>query len=271
MVVPPSPEEVASKASDHSILETFARGGYAVNGLLHLLIAGIVSRIALGGGGEAEPSGALQALADAPFGLVLLWIVFLGYAGLAIWQALDAVTGYRPGSEAASVADRLKDIAKAGVYVGLAWTSWRFVSGSGTDSGERTADFTSTLMSVPFGRFLVGLVAVAVAVVGGYHLWKGLTKRFLDDLEDNADGHLGDAVTVAGVAGYGSKGGALIMVAALFGWAAWTADPEESTGLDGAIQTASGSPIGVTLLVLVAVGFMAYGIYSFARARYAEL
>lgn len=264
-------KEAASTASNHSVLEAFARAGYAVNGLLHLLIAGIVSRIFLGGSGEAEPSGALQTLAQAPLGLVLLWVVFLGYAGLAIWQALDAVTGYRPGSETVSIADRLKDGAKAAVYAGLAWTAWRFVSGSGTDSGQSTADFTSALMSVPFGRALVGLVAVAVAVVGGYHLWKGLTRQFLSDLEDNADGHLGRAVTFVGVVGYSAKGGSLLMVAALFGWAAWTADPEEATGLDGAIQTASASPVGTTLLVIVAFGFLAYGIYSFARARYADL
>ncbi len=269
--VPQSPEDVASAVSDHPALKALARAGYAVNGVLHLLIAAIVARVVLGGGGEAEPSGALQAVAEAPLGGILLWVVFVGYAGLAIWQALDAVTGYRPGGDAASIADRLKDGGKAGVYAVLAWTTWRFASGGGTDSGESTADFTAALMSVPWGRGLVALVAVGVAVVGGFHIWKGLTRRFLRDLEGNADGHLGDSVTAAGLVGYAAKGAALIMVAALFGWAAWTADPQEATGLDGAIQTVSSSPFGATILVIVSVGFVAYGAYCFARARYARV
>ncbi len=269
--MPQNPKGVVSAISDHPALKVLARAGYAVNGVLHLLIAAIVARVALGGGGEAEPSGALQAVAEAPLGGVLLWVVFVGYAGLAIWQLFDAMTGYRPGGDAASIADRLKDFGKAGVYAALAWTTWRFASGGNTDSGESAADFTAELMSVPLGRVLVGLLGVAVGVVGGFHIWKGLMRRFLRDLEGNADGQLGDSVTAAGVVGYAAKGVALIMVAALFGWAAWTADPQEATGLDGAIQTVSGSPFGATILVIVSLGFIAYGAYCFARARYAEV
>ncbi len=248
-----------------------ARAGYAVNGLLHLLIAAIVVRIVIGQGGEADQSGALQAVAGAPLGEVMLWIGTVGYTGLAIWQVLDAVTGYRRGGKAASVADRVKDAAKAGVYAVLAWTTWRFASGGSTDSGESTADFTTALMGAPLGQALVAGVGLAVLGVAGYHAWKGLSRNFLDDLEDNADGGLGRAVITAGVAGYLAKGLALAIVGALFGWAAWTTDPQEATGLDGAAQALSGSPGGGVTLILIAVGFVAYGLYSFARARYARL
>lgn len=271
VIVTNSPHEVASAVADHSALKSLARAGYAVNGLLHLLIAAIVAQVGVGGGGEAEPSGALQAVAEAPFAAVVLWIVLLGYAGLACWQVLDATTGYRPGSESASLVDRAKDVAKAGVYAALGWTAWRFVSGGGTDSGESTADFTATLMGAPFGRFLVAAVAAGVIAVGVYHVWKGLTRAFLQDLKDNADGQLGRAVIVLGMIGYVAKGSSLILVGVLFGWATWTANPEEATGLDGAVATVSTSPYGTVILIVVSLGFAAYGIYSFARSRYARL
>ncbi|MDF3046872.1 MAG: putative Membrane protein, partial [Ornithinibacter sp.] len=49
------------------------------------------------------------------------------------------------------------------------------------------------------------------------------------------------------------------------------ANPEEAEGLDGALKTLNEQAFGPALLTLVAVGIAAYGIYSFARARYARL
>ncbi|MGB5952398.1 MAG: DUF1206 domain-containing protein [Ornithinimicrobium sp.] len=266
-----SAEQTAADIGDHPALETLARAGYAVNGLLHLMIAAIVARIIAGGGGEAEQSGALQAVAQAPFGSVLLWIGVVGYSGLTVWQLLDAAVGYRPGGKAASAFDRVKDAGKAGVYAVLAWTTWRFASGGSTDSGQSTADFTTALMGAPGGRFLVAGVGLAVIAVGGYHGWKGLSRAFMEDLDGNAKGKLGEAVIASGLVGYVAKGVALTMVGVLFGWAAWTADPDDATGLDGAVQAVSGDVFGSVVLALIAAGFAAYGVYSFARARFADL
>ena len=53
--------------------------------------------------------------------------------------------------------------------------------------------------------------------------------------------------------------------------AAAQADPQESSGLDGALKTLAAQPLGTVLLLAVATGLVLYGIYSFARARYADL
>ena len=53
--------------------------------------------------------------------------------------------------------------------------------------------------------------------------------------------------------------------------AALEADPEESSGLDGALKTLAAQPLGTALLLAVAAGLALYGLYSFARARYADL
>jgi hypothetical protein len=268
-----SAEQVADDIGDHPALEWMARAGYAVNGLLHILIAAIVIQVVVGRGGEADQAGALQAVAQAPLGGVMLWIGVVGYAGLTVWQLLDAVAGYRPGAkaDAVSVADRLKDTGKAAVYAVLAWTTWKFASGGSTDSGKTTSDFTTALMSAPAGQVLVGAVGAGVVAVGGYHIWKGATKKFLEDLDDNAPGALGRAVRVAGVVGYVAKGVALAIVGGLFGWAAWTTDPKDATGLDGAVRSLADEPFGSTILAVIAAGFVAYGLYSMARARYAAL
>ena len=42
-------------------------------------------------------------------------------------------------------------------------------------------------------------------------------------------------------------------------------------GLDGALKTVKDQPFGPFLLTLVAAGIAAYGVYSFARSRYARV
>jgi hypothetical protein len=53
--------------------------------------------------------------------------------------------------------------------------------------------------------------------------------------------------------------------------AAWTADAQDVKGLDGALKSFLALPFGRALLTVVALGIAGYGVYSFARARYARL
>ncbi len=72
------------QAGDHPALETAARVGYAVNGVLHVIIGVIALALAFGSkGASADQSGALGALAENPFGVIVLWIAVLGWLGLA--------------------------------------------------------------------------------------------------------------------------------------------------------------------------------------------
>ncbi len=59
----------ARQAGNNPALLAAARVGFAVNGLLHLVIAWLGFQLALGGaGGSADQSGALQTLASTSSG-----------------------------------------------------------------------------------------------------------------------------------------------------------------------------------------------------------
>ena len=60
-------------------------------------------------------------------------------------------------------------------------------------------------------------------------------------------------------------------MAGLFVLAAWHENSGEASGLDGAMRTLQQQPFGQWLLTLIALGLAAYGVYSFARARYAKV
>ena len=255
-------KDVAARAGDHPALEAVARVGYAVNGVLHILIGLIALKLAWlpSKGGKADQSAALGTLSENPLGVVVLWIGVLGWLGLAIWQVTEAVVR-------GSAGERLKAVGKAVVYLALAWTAFSFAAGSGQDSKQQTTDFTATLMSKPAGQWLVALVGLVIIGVGVYHVVKGWRRKFLQDLET----HPGPWIEKAGRFGYITKGIALGIVGGLFVLAAIRHNPKEARGLDGALHNLLGAPGGPVILTIIGLGFVAFGIYSFGRARHARV
>ena len=256
-------KQAAAKAGDHPVLENAARLGYAVNGLVHLLIAWLALQVAWGGGGgSADQSGAMQTLSGNDIGRVLLWIAVLGFLGLGLWQVTEVIVGRRETS------DRLKAAAKAVVYLFLAFSFFTYARGSSSSSSsQQSVDFTASLMDKPFGRILVGAVGVAVLGVGLYHVYKGYKKKFLQDLRE----HPGRWVVRAGQFGYIARGVAFGLVGVLFVLAALHTQPGEATGLDGALRALRDAPFGQILLTIVALGFASFAVYLFARSKYARV
>jgi hypothetical protein len=251
----------AARAGDNPVIEWGARLGYGASGVLHLLLAYLTVQIALGGGGQqASQSGALATLAREPAGQVLLWVIGAGFALLALWQLTELVTRHE-------ASDKAKAGGKLVVYGVLAWTSFKFASGGRTSSNKQTKEFTVTLMNAPAGRVLVGLVGVAIIGVAVYHVHKGWRERFLGDLRE----HPGRWVVIAAKVGYIGKGIALAAVGVLFITAAIQHQPGKATGLDGALRSMRDLPAGTVILLGIALGLAAYGVYSFARARYARV
>jgi hypothetical protein len=254
----------AREAGNSKVVEWGARLGYITVGVIHLLIAWIALKVAWGIGGgskKADTSGALQTLSSSGGGIVLLWICVVGFLLLAVWQLFEAALG------AGETSDRLKAAAKGVTYLFFAWSTFKVGQGASSSAEKQTEDFTAGLMGSPGGRLLVGVVGLVVLGIAGYHVYKGWTKKFLEDLRE----HPGDWAVTAGRIGYISKGIALVIVGFFFLVAAWQADPDKAQGLDGALKTLKDAPFGPFLLTLVAAGIAAYGVYSFARSRYARV
>lgn len=253
------------KAANSRPVEVLARVGHAVNGLLHGLIGGLAIAVALGAGSDADQTGALSALASNPLGAIVLWIVVIGLGALGLWQLLQTLLVREPDAKRRWVA-RLKEGGKAAAYLALAATAARFATGGSADSEQQTQDFSAGLLAQPFGVLLLMLVAVLVIGIGVYFILKGLLKTFLKDINLPA-GTAGRATEVLGVIGFVAKGIALVVVGLLFGVAALTTDPEQATGLDGALKALADLPYGAAVLIAVGVGFLAYGVYCVVRAR----
>lgn len=253
---------VASKTRNNPAVEYGARAGYALSGLIHLVIGYLAVKVAwFSDSANLDQSGALGTVARQPGGKALLLGMVIAFVLLAVFYLTDAAVGQVGGD---GLMDRAQAAGKAVFYLVLAYTAFSFVQGGGKSGSKSTTDATATLMGAPGGRFVVGAIGVGVVVAGGYHVYKGVARKFCDDLEDDP----GTVATIAGTYGYAAKGIALGVVGALFVVAAAQSQPKEAKGLDGALHTLIQQPFGPVLLTLVALGFVAFGVYCFARARH---
>ena len=261
------------RATDSNGFEYAARVGYGTSGVLHLIIAYIVLRLAFGSGGNADQSGALATLAAQPGGAVALWITAVGLFALALWRLAETVVGSHPnepgrGDDGAKKAfKRLKSVSLAVVYFGIAMTAVRFASGGGKSNSAQNAGLTARMLQSGWGKAVLLIAGVGIIAAGGYHIYKGLSKRFEKDLKVSG----GQAVTALGVAGYTAKGSVLGGAGLLLIVATLTADPSKGAGLDAAVKTLGHAPFGKVLLIIAAAGLAAYGAYCFVLARFARM
>jgi hypothetical protein len=270
----------AGRAGNSEALENVARLGLLAYGVVHLLVAWIALQLAWGGGsgGSADQSGAMATLARQPLGKPLLWIAGLGLIGLALWQAAEVLRYRGDWSGSAGSKQQKKALGQSGkaltkavIYIGLAVLAIKFATGSGRSSSQQQQKTTAGVLSWPGGQWLIGIAGLVFIGVGVYHVVKGATKRFLEQIDlSQASGRARKLITRVGQVGFPGKGIALAVVGGLLVYAALTVDPLKASGLDGAMRTLLDAPFGQALLTLVAAGIAAYGVFCLARARYPE-
>jgi hypothetical protein len=266
-------QRAAENATESDAFEYTARAGYAVSGVLHLLVAYIVLRIAFGSGGNADQSGALTTLATHTGGAVMLWIVAVGMMALGLWRIAEAIVGCKPGEGSGPRQDdtpawkRANPLGLAIVNFAIALSAARFAMGRGQQSSQQNAGLSAQMMQSGWGKALLIAIGLGLAVVGGYHVYKGAAKKFLEDLRVCG----GTGITAVGITGYVAKGIVLAGAGLLVVAATLRADPSRATGLDAAVKTLGHAPFGQVLLVAAAVGLAAFGAYDFVCSRYGRM
>nr|WP_084468025.1 DUF1206 domain-containing protein [Actinokineospora inagensis] len=241
----------------------------ACYGAVYVIIAYLAVQVAFGSGGqEADQTGALAKVAETPFGAILLWVLAVGLLAFGGWQLLMAAFSFQ-WIEAGR--KRLSKRVGAGIRgvvgISLGIAAIRIATGSGQQSGDqKQKELTARLLELPAGRVIVGIVALAVIGGGIGSIVAGIRKSFMKDLETT---RLPKPrwVEKVGMTGYIAKGTGIGIVGILLGIAAIDANPAKAGGLDAALRTLANQPFGTALLIIVAAGFAAFGLYCFAAAR----
>lgn len=262
-------EQIGERAHGSTWLDHAVRAGLVAYGVVHLMIGWLALQLAFGEReGKTSSTGALQELAEQPFGAVLVWLIAFGMVLLVAWRLLEAFAGHRDEDDGDRWKEQGASVAKAVVYAALAISAMQVATGSGGGSGGATS-LTAEVMSWPGGQLLVGAVGLGIIGYGAHHLWRAWTDGFRDQLD--AEGRSGDTGTAYlwfGRVGYAAKGLAIGLVGVLFVYAALTHEASRTGGLDQALREVLDQPFGPFMLGVIGIGIGCYGLFSFARARH---
>src|SRR5687767_9991709 len=118
-----------------------ARLGFAVKGIVYIIIGVLATKAAMGAGGETtDQRGALETIHQQPFGRVMLLIAAVGLAGYALWRLIDALFNPRHAHRGAKgLMKRAAELVSAIVYGSLSFAAFQMALGTG---GGGSSDWT---------------------------------------------------------------------------------------------------------------------------------
>jgi len=260
-------------------IERLARFGYATKGIVYMLVGLLAFQAAFNWGGQITGSrGAFRTIAAQPFGNVMLFLVGVGLFGYVVWRFVEAIRDpeHRDGGFS-GVARRAAYFVSGLIYASLAIFALRIALGSTAGSSDGNGSSSSqqgvaTLLTQPFGQWLVGLVGVAIVAYGFYSFYKAYSTKFRRRLK-LAQMSLKEEKWTTRIARFGltAKGLVSVIIGYFFIQAARVSDPSQAQTTEGALQTLQQQPYGAWLMGLVALGLIAYGIHLEVQARYRRI
>ena len=264
-------EQVARQAGPW--VERLARLGYIAKGVIYAVIGFLAFREAVGAGGRStDPSGAIHSIGTQPFGGVMLALLAVGLACYALWKVVQGVKDPDgKGSDAHGIVRRVAYVGSGALYGLLAYTAAQSILGA-EDTSEDAATASAMTFQPPVGPILVWLVGTVVVAVGLYQLYAAYEAKFRDDLRLHQMGETEERwVTYAGRIGTAARAIAIGVAGVFLLLAAYQSDPSEARGLGAALETVQHQPLGPYMLGTIAIGFLVYGAFMFAIARYRRI
>ena len=253
-----------------SALALLGRAGFLARGIMYIVIGWIALQIAFGHSSQqADRTGALHELSSTPFGEVALWILVVGFFGMALWRL--AVAAWPPTAEDRKAAKRVTSVVKAVIYAVLGYGVLKYAIGAGApqSSNKQSVDLTATLMRHTGGQVLV--VVIGLALIGGglYLGFQAWRERFLKDLQlGQLKTRTRRIVEWLGRIGGVARGIVFITAGVFLVVAGVRSQPGQAKGVDSSLRELATTPAGPWLLALVAIGLIMFGLFSCCEARW---
>lgn len=246
-----------------------------------MLVGILAFQAAFNWGGKVTGSkGAFLTVASQPFGKLLLFLIAIGLLGYVVWQIVQTIWDPEHSDTGLGAVGRRASYLISGVIYGsLALFALRVVfsqpssSNSNSSGGSSSSsEGTATLLSQPFGKWLVGLVGVAVVAYGFYCFYRAYSTQFRRRLKlyemSAQEEKWSTRISRFGLV---AKGIVSVITGYFFIQAARASDPSQAKNTEGVLQIIQQQPYGAWLMGIVALGLVAYGIHLIIQARYRRI
>jgi hypothetical protein len=248
-----------------------AKAGLVARGVMYVLIGIIAIQIAVNGSHQqADRTGAVHLVAQTGFGSVILWLLVIGFGGMTLWRLSEAAWG-SPDADGRKASKRLASLARAVFYALVTFGILKYALGIGQpgSSDAQSQDLTAAAMKYQGGQVIVALAGVVIVIAGLYVIYRAYKLKFLKHLRMGSAGpRTRKVVTRLGQAGGIARGAVFATIGVFLVIAAKDASPRQAKGIDSALRALAHTPLGPWLLVVVAIGLMMFGAYSWCEARW---
>lgn len=261
----------ARQAANSRAMTWLARAGLASRGVMYVLIGIIAVQIAVDGSHQqADRAGAVRLVAHTPLGSVLLWILVIGFAGMALWRLSEALWGTNDAG-GRKAGKRLAALARAVFYGVVTFGLLKYALGIGQPSSSDTQseDLTATALRHPGGQVIVAIAGIVIVGAGLYTMYRAYQLKFLKHLRmGGASARTRTVVKRLGQIGGIARGFVFGTVGIFLIVAAADANPGQAKGIDSALRALAHTPLGPWLLIVIALGLVTFGVYSWCEARW---
>lgn len=268
---PARTRRTARRAASSRGMAWLARAGLVARGLMYVLIGVIAIEIAIKGSHQqADRTGAVRLVAHTGFGSFLLWLLVIGFAGLTLWRLSEAIWG-GPEADGRKGSKRLANLARAVFYALVTYGILKYALGVGSPSSSDTQsqDLTAAALKHTGGQVIVAIAGVVVVAAGLYVMYRAYQLKFLKHLRMGAASpRTRKVVTRLGQIGGIARGFVFGTIGVFLIIAAKDANPRQAKGIDSALRALAHTPLGPWLLVIVALGLLTFGVYSWCEARW---
>lgn len=256
-------------------LELLERLGYVVRGALYAVMGFLALRIALSqpGGKATDLSGSLVWLIGNPFGKVVLVVTIIGLIAYSIWGFVRAI--YDPlhrGHDAKGIAARIGFITSALSYLAIVFFALQIFGGQGGASHDSTQKTVSTLLTNPAGgaiTVVLGVISLGIAIGQFIEAYRATFKNDLKAAEMSTSER--DIAIGLGRFGMAARGVTFLVIGWFLIQAGIHHNASDAHGFGGAFLFLLAQPYGRWLVGIIALGFVALGLHSFACARWVRL
>jgi len=256
-------------------VDLLGRVGLATSGVVHLLVALLAVRIAFGRGTErADHHGAIEAVAHRPYGKELLVLLTIGLAVLTVWYASKAYRGGRVGDGHSGGPKTRLGLAAMSLFTAtLAVLAGKLaLSAYGSEvepaaGGGHEREAVDRVLDWPGGKLLVVAAAVGVAYWGVKMLMRAVEHAYREQFR-RLPRHRLRIIDPLGQAGFAAQAVVRWVAAWFLLRAALLHDPNQAVGLDGALREVADETYGQWLLLAVALGMAAFGVFRLLDARW---
>jgi hypothetical protein len=228
--------------------------------------------LGVGGGQTTDLSGSLLFLIGNPFGKLVLIVAATGLAAYSLWGFVRAIYDpLRRGSDAGGYAARLGFVSSAVSYAAIVIFALQLLGGSGA-AGDGTKTTIASILTHPGGGPLTVIIGLVAIMVGLGQFLEAYRATFQEDLK-GAEMSASERDIAIGLGRFGMFARGVVFL--VIGWflvqAGLHHDAAQVQGFGGAFQFLLGQPFGRVLLGVIALGFVALGLHSFACARWIRL